>query len=129
MFFLKKKDLKILVRQFVVHYLCTINHEKKKNAMKKFFNSDEYTEFFVPETNEIWVFGDTPENITESTPHQFVGKAPHWGDGTEETAELPITDGHGTREYVTGRVYVASPGELSGTTAESQISKFWKFNA
>ena len=97
--------------------------------MKKFFNSDEYTEFFIPETNEIWVFGDAPENISENTPHQFVGKDPHWGDGTEETVELPITDGHGTREYVTGRVYVASPGELSGTTAETQISKFWKFNA
>jgi len=96
--------------------------------MKDFFQNKSYTEFFNPNTAEIWVFGDTPENISENTPHQFVAVDPNWGDGTETEMELPVTDGHGQRELQTGRVYVGQNYEILGTTAEKQISEFWKFN-
>jgi len=115
-------------------YLCFIKQRsneaalkiKKVSNMKNFFESDQYTEFCVG--NEIWAFGNTPENITEETPHRFVGRDNTWGDGTEEEMELPITDGHGTREYVSGRVYVGAKHELCGTTAEEKISRFNTFN-
>ena len=97
--------------------------------MKNFFQNDQYTEFFNPETNEVWVFGDTPENITKETPHQYVGKDPSWGDGSEEEMELPVTDGHGIREMQKGRVYVGEKFELIGTAAENNVAKFYNFNA
>lgn len=97
--------------------------------MANFFqNADAYTEFFVPQTNEVWVFGDRPENITAATPHIFVTRNPSWGDGTELEMELPITDGHGTREMAIGKVYVGSPSELVGTTAGANVVSFWVFN-
>lgn len=94
--------------------------------MKNFFQSEQYTEFFT-ESGEVWVFGDTPENITENTPHQFVARDPSWGDGSEKTSKLPITDGHGNREWVNGKIYVGGKHELIGTTAEKNIAKFYKF--
>lgn len=95
--------------------------------MKNFFQSEQYTEFYT-EQGDVWVFGNTPDNIDESTPHQFVARDNSWGDGTEHKIELPVTDGHGTREWVTGRVYVGVKHELIGTTAEEKIRKFYNFN-
>lgn len=101
---------------------------KTHHIMANFFHSDTYTEFFISETNEVWVFGDRPANITEETPHQFVARDSSWGDGTEQEMELPITDGHGNREWVTGRFYVGEPCELRGTIAGDKIAQFYAFN-
>lgn len=98
--------------------------------MKNFFQSEAaYTEFFNPSTGELWVFGDKPENITEDTPHQFVGVAVAWGDGTENKMSLPVTDHHGQREYQTGFFYIGSPSELVDTVAAEKIAHFYNFNA
>lgn len=94
--------------------------------MKQFFQSEKYTEFYT-KNGEVWVFGDTPENINENTPHQFVARDNSWGDGSEKTAKLPITDGHGTREWVNGKIYVGEKHELIGTTAEEKIRNFYNF--
>jgi len=96
--------------------------------MNNFFNSDRYTEFFNPETNEIWVFGDEPGNITEKTTCLFVGKDPHWNTNSLPESELPVIDGHGNSELQSGVVYVGEKSELCGTTAENMISKFYNFN-
>lgn len=96
--------------------------------MKNFFDSDYYTEFWNPDTNEIWVFGDKLENITEKTPHQYVDRIVGWGDGSEATVELPVTDGHGQREMQKGKVYVGMDFELVGTTAEQQVRRFYNLN-
>lgn len=95
--------------------------------MKNFFKSEQYTELFT-ENSEIWVFGDTPENINENTPRQFVSRDNSWGDGTEQEMELPVTDGHGTTEWVKGKIYIGEKHELLGTTAETNICRFFNFN-
>ena len=98
-------------------------------AKQNFFqNRETYTEFFNPETSEVWVFGDILENITEQTPCMFVAVDPTWGSGDEDEMPLPVVDGHGNIEYVKGRVYQGSPGELDGTTARKAIEKFYTFN-
>lgn len=58
----------------------------------------------------------------------FVGVDPTWGNGDEQEAILPVIDGHGNIEYVSGRVYESTPVELEGTTAEKTIAKFYIFN-
>lgn len=95
--------------------------------MKDFFQNDQYTEFYT-ENGEVWVFGDTPDNITEETPHQFVDRDNHWGDGTEVAGTLPVTDGHGRREWVEGKIYIGEKYEIAGTTAEKKISEFYNCN-
>lgn len=97
--------------------------------MKNFFKDEFATEFFVPDTNEIWVFGAEVNEIDLNTPHIFVGRDPHWAHDGKMTAYLPITDGHGNREYVSGFFCTPFAYELAGTTAETAISKFWNFNA
>lgn len=103
-------------------------HKFNKNMKNFFQNPDTYTEFLNTKTGEVWVFGDAVEKITEQTPCMFVGADPRWGNGDEQEAILPVIDGHGNVEYVSGRVYEGTPGELEGTTAEKNISKFYTFN-
>lgn len=103
-------------------------HFSKVSTMKNFFQSNQCTEFYNPTTNELWVFGDKPENITELTPHIFVSRTTEWGDGSEKKIELPVTDGHGQRENQEGLIFVSSPDDLLGTTAETAIRRFWIFN-
>jgi len=97
--------------------------------MNNFFQSDTCTTFWNPNTCELWIFGDAAERITEKTPHIFVDRVTQWGDGSEEETELPVTDGHGNREWQTGKIYECDPAENNGTTAESAIKKFWNYNA
>lgn len=98
-------------------------------TLPNFFNSKFYTEFFIPGTLEVWLYGDLYELITEDTPRIYIGTCSYWDTSGLEFATLPITDGHGCVDYKGGYIWKGLAGELSGTTYEHLISERYHFNA
>jgi hypothetical protein len=96
---------------------------------RNFFDSEFYTEFFIPETLEVWLYGDHRKAITEDTPRICLGTSNHWDTSGLFFVSLPITDGHGTVEYKEGYIYEEYANECIGTTHEHLISEWYTFNA
>jgi hypothetical protein len=97
---------------------------------QNFFNSEFFTEFFIPETSEVWLYGDRFEAINESTPRIYLGTSNYWDTSQLQFVALPTTDGHGGVETKNGYIYEGKASDLIGTTHEHLIhSGFYNFNA
>jgi hypothetical protein len=96
---------------------------KKRN----FFNGKRATEF-RDINDDVWIFGDKLENIDLSTNHLYICKDVTRYDGDIKT-NLPITDGHGTREWIQGEACEIETWEILGTAAEQKIKELYICNA
>jgi hypothetical protein len=104
--------------------------ENTKTITKRdFFPRITYTEFFIPETSEVWIYGDRYDAINENTPRMCIGSSKPWDTSALEFVSLPITDGHGGVEPKSGYIWEGMAKELSITDYERKISEWYNFNA
>lgn len=98
--------------------------------MKNFFQSEKFTEILT-ESNERWVYGDALDAITVETPRMYIGNEHQmtWGNGSEASMDMPVTDDHGDVIMVKCRVFEGNANELSGTIAQDVIEHIYYFNA
>jgi hypothetical protein len=96
-------------------------------SKKNFFLSPYYTEFFLTEAEECWIYGDQVDNIDENTPRLCLGAYDEEVSGLTIETTLPITDGHGGVEFVTGFPFEGLSVDL-GCFRADKISQWYNCN-